>query len=95
MSKEVPEIQDVQHLKCKAPHPPTAQMPGSNLLIFWQGSIKTHWSDFRISTYERRCGGLKLKFRAIFRPPFGASYASLIPCILVHRSKFKNRPDPS
>ena len=32
---EVPEIQDVQHPKRTAP-PPTAQTPGSNLLIFWR-----------------------------------------------------------
>ncbi len=32
---EVPEIQDEQHSKRTAP-PPTAQMPESNLLIFWR-----------------------------------------------------------
>ena len=32
---EVPEIQDEQHSKRTAP-PPTAQMPVSNLLIFWR-----------------------------------------------------------
>ena len=41
LDTEVAEKQDEQHLKRTAP-PPTAQMPESNLLIFWRETPRRH-----------------------------------------------------
>ena len=57
------------------------------------GSIKGHRGDFWISTYERRYGGSKPEFKAIFWPPVWANFAALIHGISDSRTKFKNRPD--